>query len=73
MLTLFRLAGVAGTLFLGAFLAGLGGALQIAAFENGMPIVSGLGIAGMLFLLVAWLARRIARGPTQSDEPRQDG
>ena len=69
MLTLFRLAGVAGTLFLGAALA----LAPIAAFENRMPIVSGLGIAGMLFLLVAWLARRIARGPTQSDEPRQDG
>ena len=68
MLTLFRLAGVAGTLLLGAALA----IAPIAALENRMPIVSGLGIAGMLLLLVAWLARRIARGPTQSDEPRHD-
>lgn len=68
MLTFFRLAGIAGTLLLGAALV----IAPVAAFENRMTIVSALGIAGIVLLLVAWLLRRIARGPAQADEPRQN-
>jgi hypothetical protein len=32
----------------------------VAAFENRMTVVSALGIAGIVFLLLAWLARRFA-------------
>ena len=69
MLAWFRLTGFAGIALLGAALA----IAPIAAFENRMTIVSGLGIAGMLLLLVAWLLRRFARRPVGTDEPRQDG
>ena len=67
-LKLFRLAGVAGTLLLGAALA----IAPIAAFEDRMTIVSGLGIGGIALLLVAWLLRRFARRPSEPDEPRHD-
>ena len=67
-MTWFRLTGFAGIVLLGTALA----IAPIAAFENRMTIVSGLGIAGMLLLLVAWLLRRFARPPARTDEPRQD-
>jgi hypothetical protein len=42
----------------------------VAAFEQRMTVVSGLGIAGMVFLLLAWLARKVARPP---QAPADDG
>ena len=66
MLTLFRVAGLAGIVLLGAALA----IAPIAAFEDRMTVVSGLGIAGIALLLVAWLLRRWIR-PAQDDVPRQ--
>ena len=67
-LKLVRLAGIAGTLLLGAALA----IAPIAAFEDRMTIVSGLGIGGIALLLLAWLLRRFARRPSEPDVPRHD-
>jgi Flp pilus assembly protein TadB len=63
---LFRVAGLAGIVLLGAALA----IAPIAAFQDRMTVVSGLGIAGVAFLVVAWLLRRRARR-AQDDAPRQ--
>lgn len=66
MLRLFRVTGITGIALLGVALA----IAPIAAFEDRMTLVSGLGIAGIAFLLVAWLVRRqLPRA--QPDEPRQ--
>lgn len=56
MLKLFRALGFIGAVLLGAALA----IAPVAAFENRMTTVSALGIAGIVFLLLAWLARRFA-------------
>ena len=68
MVALFRILAGAGTVLLGAALI----IAPIAAFNDRMTTVSGLGIAGMAFLLLAWLLRRFTRPPAQTDEPRQD-
>ena len=68
MVTLFRILAGAGTILLGAALI----IAPIAAFNDRMTTVSGLGIAGMVFLLLAWLLRRFTRPPAQTDGPRQD-
>ena len=68
MIALFRILAGAGTVLLGAALI----IAPIAAFDDRMTIVSGLGIAGMVLLLLAWLLRRFTRLPAQTDEPRQD-
>jgi apolipoprotein N-acyltransferase len=62
--TLFRLFGVAGIVLLGVALA----IAPIAAFEDRMTLVSGLGIAGIACLLVAWGVRRVAP-PRPPDDP----
>jgi apolipoprotein N-acyltransferase len=62
---LFRLFGLAGVVLLGAALA----IAPVAAFENRMTVVSGLGIAGIACLLVGWVLRRIAPSPSPPDEP----
>ncbi|HVE50222.1 MAG TPA: hypothetical protein VNG69_11465 [Casimicrobiaceae bacterium] len=54
MRALFRVLGVAGIVLLGAALA----IAPIYAFEDRMTIVSGLGIAGIACLILAWLVRR---------------
>jgi hypothetical protein len=54
VLILFRVAGIAGLVLLGAALA----IAPIAAFQDRMTVVSGLGIAGIAMLVVAWLIRR---------------
>ena len=56
---LFRVFGVAGIVLMGAALA----IAPIAAFENRMTVVSGLGLVGIACLLVAWGLRRIAAPP----------
>lgn len=56
MLKLFRALGFIGAVLLGAALA----IAPVAAFENRMTTVSALGIAGIVFLLLAWLARKLA-------------
>jgi uncharacterized protein HemY len=66
MVTLFRIFAGAGTVLLGAALI----IAPIAAFGDRMTIVSGLGIAGMVLLLLAWLLRRFTRPPAQTDDPR---
>ena len=63
MLKAFRILGFVGAALLGAALA----VAPVAAFENRMTVVSALGIAGIVFLLLAWLARRFA--PTHPPEP----
>lgn len=69
MLRLFRVLGFAGAVLLGAALA----IAPVAAFENRMIVVSGLGIAGIACLLVAWIARRFApERPAPGDERRDD-
>jgi hypothetical protein len=65
---LFRILAGAGTILLGAALI----IAPVAAFGDRMTTVSGLGIAGMVLLLVAWLLRRFTRPPAQTAEPRQD-
>ena len=62
MLKVFRVLGFVGAMLLGAALA----IAPVAAFENRMTIVSALGIAGIAFLVLAWLARRFAP-PQPSD------
>ena len=65
----FRFLGFIGAVLLGAALA----IAPIAAFEQRMTVVSGLGIAGMVFLLLAWLVRRFAPRPVPpEDEPSQE-
>ena len=64
---LFRIFGVAGIVLMGAALA----LAPVLAFENRMTIVSGLGIAGIACLLVAWALRRI-RGPRPEGDPPRD-
>lgn len=54
MQRLFRVLGFAGVVLLGAALV----IAPVAAFEGRMIVVSGLGIAGIACLLLAWLARR---------------
>ena len=69
MLRAFRVLGFIGAVLLGAALA----IAPVAAFEDRMTVVSGLGIAGIAFLLLAWLARRLApprSDATADDEPR---
>jgi hypothetical protein len=66
MLRVFRVLGFIGAVLLGAALA----IAPVAAFEQRMTVVSGLGIAGMVFLLLAWLARKVARPP---QAPADDG
>ena len=66
--TLFRIFAGAGTILLGAALI----IAPIAAFSDRMTTVSGLGIAGMVLLLLAWLMRRFMRPPAQTDGERQD-
>jgi len=61
--TLFRLFGIAGIVLMGAALA----IAPIAAFEDRMPVVSGLGIGGIACLLVAWALRRIAPPPGRDE------
>jgi hypothetical protein len=69
VLRLFRVLGFAGAVLLGAALA----IAPVAAFENRMTVVSGLGIAGIACLLVAWLARRFApRAPPSPDDRGPD-
>jgi hypothetical protein len=64
--TLFRILVGAGTVLLGAALI----IAPIAAFTDRMTTVSGLGIAGMVLLLAAWLLRRFTRGPVdEGQEP----
>lgn len=59
MLRAFRVLGFIGAVLLGAALA----IAPVAAFEQRMTVVSALGIAGIAFLLLAWLARRFAPAP----------
>lgn len=67
MLRVFRVLGFIGAVLLGAALA----IAPVAAFEERMTVVSGLGIAGMVFLLLAWLVRKFARPPqTPADDGR---
>lgn len=61
----FRILGFIGAVLLGAALA----IAPVAAFESRMTVVSGLGVAGMVFLLLAWLARRLAPPPEPPVEP----
>lgn len=68
LVTLFRIFAGAGTILLGAALI----IAPIAAFGDRMTIVSGLGIAGMGLLLLAWLLRRLARPPAETEQSRQD-
>jgi hypothetical protein len=63
LVTLFRVFGVAGIVLMGASLA----IAPIAAFENRMTVVSGLGLVGIACLLVAWGLRRIAPPPRDDD------
>lgn len=65
MLKAFRILGFVGAVLLGAALA----IAPIAAFENRMTVVSALGIAGIVALLIAWLARRFAPTPPEPPEP----
>lgn len=69
MLKLFRALGLVGAVLLGAALA----IAPVAAFENRMTVVSALGIAGIVFLLLAWLARRFAPPPLPGpdDDPSE--
>lgn len=66
--TLFRIFAGAGTILLGAALI----IAPIAAFGDRMTTVSGLGIAGMVLLLLAWLLRRLTRASSQTDDRGQD-
>ena len=63
LVTLFRVFGVAGIVLMGTALA----IAPIAAFENRMTVVSGLGLLGIACLLVAWGLRRIAARPRDDD------
>ena len=51
----YRVFGAIGIVLLGAALA----IAPIFAFQNRMTVVSGLGIAGIACLLVAWAVRRL--------------
>jgi hypothetical protein len=64
LVMLFRIFGCAGIALLGAALA----IAPFFAFENRMTVVSGLGIAGIGCLIVAWLLRRFARPPRPTDD-----
>jgi hypothetical protein len=68
LVTLFRVLAGAGTILLGAALI----IAPIAAFGDRMTTVSGLGIAGMALLVLAWVLRRFTRRPTQTDGERHD-
>ena len=63
LVTLFRVFGVAGIVLMGVALA----IAPIAAFENRMTVVSGLGLVGIACLLVAWGLRRIDSPPHDDD------
>ena len=54
LVTLFRIVGALGIVLLGAALA----IAPVAAFEDRMITLSGLGIAGIACLLIAWLLRK---------------
>jgi hypothetical protein len=69
MVTLFRILAGAGTILLGAALI----IAPIAAFADRMTTVSGLGIAGMVFLLLAWLLRRFSGSEAPADPTREEG
>ncbi|MGH6784864.1 MAG: hypothetical protein ACREBP_09615 [Sphingomicrobium sp.] len=66
LVTLFRVCGFLGTALLGAALA----IAPIAAFEDRMTLVSGLGIAGIVLLLVAWALRKLVRPPADGSDPQ---
>lgn len=66
LVTLFRVCGFLGTVLLGAALA----IAPIAAFEDRMTLVSGLGIAGIVLLLVAWALRKLRRPPAEGSDPQ---
>jgi hypothetical protein len=66
--TLFRVFGVAGIALLGAALA----IAPVLAFENRMTIVSGLGIAGIACLLVAYALRKLMPPPGVPEAPPGD-
>lgn len=68
MVWLFRIVAGAGTVLLGAALI----IAPIAAIGDRMTTVSGLGIAGMALLVLAWLIRRFTRPPAETDPTRQD-
>jgi positive regulator of sigma E activity len=63
MMKAFRVLGLIGAVLIGVALA----IAPVAAFEDRMTVVSALGIAGIAFLLLAWLARRFA--PPAPREP----
>jgi hypothetical protein len=62
---LFRALGAVGIVLLGGALA----LAPIYAFQDRMTIVSGLGIAGIACLLVAWLLKRSA---AESEHDREN-
>lgn len=65
----FRLFGSFGIVLLGAALA----LAPIFAFQDRMTVVSGLGIAGIACLLVAWAVRRwipVAPDPPAGEDAR---
>jgi hypothetical protein len=68
VLILFRVAGIAGLVLLGAALA----IAPIAAFQDRMTVVSGLGIAGIAMLVVAWLIRRRMPAAPEDDVSGQE-
>ena len=68
-MTLFRILGAIGIVLLGAALA----IAPIFAMNDRMTTVSALGIAGIAFLLAAWLVRRFARGEEGSDAADERG
>ncbi len=54
-----------GTALIGAALA----IAPIAAIDNRMTLVSGLGIAGIALLVAAWVVRRLTPSPPETTEP----
>jgi hypothetical protein len=66
MMKVFRALGLIGAVLIGAALA----IAPVAAFENRMTVVSALGIAGIVFLLLAWLVRRFAPPQPSGGEDR---
>ena len=64
-MTLFRILGAIGTVLLGAALV----VAPIYAFGDRMTTVSGLGIAGIAFLLLAWIVRKFAPAPPPAVDP----
>jgi hypothetical protein len=70
VLRAFRVLGFIGAVLLGAALA----IAPVAAFESRMSVVSALGIAGIAFLLVAWVVRKLAPpAPPAADSDRERG